>query len=200
MIIGLTGGIATGKSTVAEILSQLGANVIDADQVSRDLMGPGSPVFLRIVEAFGTPVLKADGSLDRAALGQIVFADPLLRRQLEEITHPPIWEELKTRMEASVTSGAPTVLMVPLLLENGRQGWVDQIWVVHIPEELQIERLMSRNGLTRSQAQARLAAQMPAQERLAQADVIIENSGPLESTVDQVRSAWNCLWRPRPII
>lgn len=191
MILGLTGGIASGKSTVAELLAELGANIIDADQVSRDLMGPGSPVFSRIVEAFGQGVLNGDGSLNRVALGQIVFADPERRRQLEELTHPPIWEEMRRRLEVFEKQGGTIVLMVPLLLENGREQWVDQVWVVDIPESVQLDRLQLRNGLTRQEAEARLAAQMKAADRRAKADVIIDNSGTQEETAQQVRSAWN---------
>ena len=197
MIIGLTGGIASGKSTVAEFLASQGATVIDADQVSRDLMVPGSFVFLRIVEAFGPKVLNPDGSLDRSAIGQIIFAQPERRRILEEITHPAIWEELERRLLCSRQEGGDVVLMVPLLLEHGGDRLVDQVWVVHVPEEVQIERLQRRNGLTRAEAEARLAAQMSASDRLARADVVIDNSGSQEETANQVRSAWNQHAHPR---
>ena len=173
------------------MLARRGAFILDADQVSRDLVVPGSPVFLRIVEAFGEGVLKPDGQLDRAGLGRSVFGSPEKLKLLDELTHPPIWEELRRQLEVQRERGGVTVLMVPLLLEHGGERWVDEVWVVDIPRELQIQRLIQRGaGMSRSEAEARLAAQLPAELRLARADVVIDNSQSLEETERQIENVW----------
>lgn len=193
MIIGLTGGIACGKSAVGSILEDLGAYVIDADQVSQQLYEPGSFLFSRIVEAFGGEVVKSDGSLDRKLLGQKVFASSERRQQLESIVHPAIWSEIVQRLDRQRAQfpNQTVVLMVPLLLENRRQSMVDEVWVVDVSPETQIERLQKRNQLTLEECQQRLAAQMPRNQRLAQADVVIDNNLSLEQTRQQIVRLWS---------
>ena len=190
MIIGLTGGIACGKSAVALQLEALGAAVIDADQVSQDLYRPGSFLFSRIVEAFGSELVNSDGTLNRKALGQVVFASQEKRELLESLVHPAIWAEIQRRLKEYLSSHKVVVLMVPLLLENSRQSMVDEVWVVDIDQETQISRLEQRNSLTREEGLQRIGAQMSRQDRLAKADVVIDNSGAFETTVQRIKELW----------
>lgn len=186
MRIGLTGGIASGKSSVAKILEERGIPVVDADEVSRAVVQRGSPLFHAIVEAFGHGVLNSTGDLDRAALGELVFNDPEARSRLNALMHPAIWAEMQRQTEQLEQEHPVVVVMVPLLLENRREDWVDQVWLVHVPPEVQKARLMARNSLTERQALARIAAQMPLSEKLALADVVIDNAGAPEQTRAQV--------------
>ena len=199
--VGLTGGIASGKSTVARLFGELGADVIDTDGISRALVVPGSKALDQIVERFGKGVLTAEGTLDRRRLRTIVFADPAGRRELEAILHPPIRAEAMARAAAST---APyVILVVPLLFETGFDRLVDRRLVVDCPESQQIDRLIARDGISATEARAMLAAQMPREERKRRADDCIDNSGSLESTRARVRElhaqflllATNC---PRP--
>ncbi len=190
-IIGLTGGIASGKSTVARLLEKLGASIIDADQLARDAVEPGSPAYAAIVEAFGATILHPDGTIDRPALGAIVFADPDARRRLEAITHPAIAklaEERLARLRADGTAVA--IYMAPLLVEAGVTERVDEIWVVYIDRETQMERLMQRDNMGREDALRRINSQMPMDEKRLYGKVVIDNRGDLEETDRQVREAW----------
>lgn len=190
MRIGLTGGIASGKSSVASILESQGIPVVDADLVSRAVMRPGSLLFHAIVEAFGEQVLNSDATdLDRVALGERVFSDPVARERLNQLTHPVIWDEIQAQVVSLEQQHPVVVVVVPLLLENGRQDWVDEVWVVALPEEVQKARLMARNHLTEEQAEARISSQMPLQEKIRLADRVIDNSGSPEQTFDQVVAA-----------
>ena len=190
MIIGLTGGIACGKSSVARILEERGLPVIDADQVARDVVAPGSDGLAAGVDAFGDGVLDAQGGLDRAKLGEIVFADPDARRRLEAITHPRIAAESGRRMQEALAAGAERVFYeAALLVEIGRHKDFGALWVVAAPRESQIERVMARDGLSRADAEARLAAQMPVAEKAAVADVVIDNSGDLAALARAVDDA-----------
>jgi dephospho-CoA kinase len=191
LIIGLTGGIACGKSAVAQHLEALGAGVIDADQVSQDLYRPGSFLFSRIIEAFGSELVNSDGTLDRKALGQIVFANREKRELLESLVHPSIWGEIQSRLRTSLGSHKVVVLMVPLLLENNRQSIVDEVWVVDIDPETQISRLQKRNQLTREESLQRISAQMSREERLKRADVVIDNSRDFSATIAQIDLLWS---------
>lgn len=199
--IGLTGGIASGKSTVAGFFGELGADVIDTDEIARTLVRPGSAALTRIVERFGADVLTADGALDRRRLRAIVFGDPESRRQLEAILHPPIRAEALARAEASTAPYA--VIVVPLLFETGFDRLVDRRLVVDCPESQQIDRLVARDGVGEVEARAMLAAQLTRSERKQRADDCIDNSGSLASTRSRVRElherylqlATNC---PRP--
>ncbi len=183
--IGLTGGIASGKSTVAAIFAELGAEIIDTDRIARELVVPGSEALAAIVERFGPDILAADGSLDRRRLRAIVFADAARRRELEAILHPAIRQVALARAAAS---GAPyVILVVPLLFETGFDRLVDRSLVVDCPERLQIERLRQRDGIEEAGARAMLAAQLPRAERLAAANDIIDNSGDLAAVRSRVR-------------
>ncbi len=177
-VIGLTGGIASGKSTVARLLVAHGIPVIDADQLARDAVLPGTPALGAVAALVGDGVLRPDGTLDRQALGGRVFADPSLRRRLEAILHPAIkvlaeerLAELRRRGEAVV------VYMAPLLIEAGATDRVDELWVVYVDRETQLARVMARDGLSREEAGQRLAAQMPMEEKAALGRIVIDNRG-----------------------
>lgn len=190
-IIGLTGGIATGKTTVARFLEELGAVVVDADQLSRDVVAPGSPALAKLVDQFGAAVLAPDGSLDRQAVRRLVFVDPSKRKQLEAITHPAIRELALQRLAAARADGAQVaVYMAPLLIEAGATDRVDEIWVVTLRPEVQLERLTERDRCNREQAGQVIAAQMPLADKERYGVVVIDNSGSLEETRQQVRAAW----------
>lgn len=190
MVIGLTGGIASGKSLVSEELARRGAALVDADQVSRELTRPGSPVLAKLVEAFGPDILQSDGLLDRKGLAGRVFGDPRALDRLNQITHPAIWKEIHHQLGELSQTHPVVVLVAPLLLEHGGERYVDQVWVVHVRPEVQLERLMRRDGLSAEQAEARRSAQISASERLQRADVVIDNSGSPEETVRQIESSW----------
>lgn len=178
-VIGLTGGIASGKSMVAGLLSDMGAEVIDADQVSRDLVQPGSALLEAMAAAWGADVLRPDGSLDRAVLAGRVFGRPAEVARLNALTHPPIMAEMCRRVEASDADVA--VMMAPLLLEAGGADDVDEIWVVAADPALRIQRIVERDAATEEDARRRIAAQLDEDERLRRADVVIRNEGSLES-------------------
>lgn len=188
--VGLTGGIASGKSSVARVFLELGANVIDADRVSQDLVRPDSAVLARIVRAFGKEVLKSDGRLDRGRLGAIVFADPGKRRTLEGILHPLILEEIDRRIEelSRIDPLGIVVVEAALIVELGRQQEFDRLVVVWAEEEQQIRRLIARDGLSFEEARQRLAAQMPLAEKRRIAHYVVDNSGtPDECRADAER-------------
>ena len=178
LIIGLTGGIASGKSTVARAFEALGAPWVDADDVAREVVEPGEPALAEIAERFGAEVLNRDGTLNRRALREIVFRDESERRWLESVTHPRIRERLIAHLERLVASDAPYVLLVsPLLFESGQHQMVDRALVIEVPEVLQIERTAARDDVDETQARAIVAAQMPRAERLARADDVLDNGG-----------------------
>lgn len=190
-IIGLTGGIATGKSTVARLLAERGARIIDADQLSREVVAPGSPALTRIAELFGPQVIAADGALERQAVRELVFSDPAKRQALEALLHPAIAELARVRLEEARQTGATvTVYMAPLLIEAGATDRVDEIWVVTVRPEMQLARLMARDRCSLEQAQQIVAAQMPLAEKERFGLVVIENSDSLEETARQVDAAW----------
>jgi dephospho-CoA kinase len=173
--VALTGGIASGKSTVAELFAALGVPVIDTDLIAREVVEPGEPALAEVAAAFGPGVLGPDGRLDRRRLRDVVFADPAARQRLEAILHPAI----RARMEAqSRAAGGPyQLLVIPLLAEGGRRGHVDRVLLVDVPEAVQVERLMRRDGSSREQAAAALAAQVSRAARQAIADDVVENTG-----------------------
>jgi dephospho-CoA kinase len=190
-IIGLTGGIASGKNLVAGILEELGALVIDADQLAREVVKPGTEPYRMIVEAFGKNVLQPDGTLDRKALGRIVFSDPDARARLERITHPAIIKLGEERLEEERLKGTNVVFyMVPLLLEVGLTSSVDEVWVVYADNETQVERLMKRDKIGRDEALRKMAAQMPMDEKIKFGKVIIDNRGTPEETRRKVMELW----------
>lgn len=186
-VIGLTGGIASGKSSVATLLSSFGVPVIDADQLARDVVIPGSAALARIVESFGEGVLDSSGALDRAALAEIVFAESGARKKLEAILHPAIKLLAEERLAELREQGEPVVFyMAPLLIEAGATDRVDEIWVVYVDLETQIERLMARDLMSREAAEQRISSQMPMEEKKTYGRVIIENTGSKADLVKQV--------------
>lgn len=182
--IGLTGGIASGKSTVAGLFAGHGATVIDADQIARQVVEPGQPALAALVQAMGRDLLDASGRIDRRRLRQRIFEDPAARRVAEGILHPPVLAELARQAEAM--PGPYQVLVIPLLVEVGRGRLVDRVLVVDCPEPQQIERLMRRDGETREAAERALAAQTTRAERLAAADDVIVNDGGPDALADRV--------------
>lgn len=177
MIIGVTGGIASGKSTVARAFAARGIPWVDADEVAREVVAPGEPALAEIAAHFGREVLAPDGGLNRRALREIVFADAEARRRLERITHPRIRQRLEAHLERLQAQGAPYVLLVsPLLFESGQDAMVNRCLVVDVPEATQIARTAARDGVDEAQARAIVAAQMSRAERLARADDVIDNS------------------------
>jgi len=204
-LIGLTGNIATGKSSVAAILEELGARVIDADVLVHGLMEPGTDVWLRIAEAFGREMLGQGGNIDRSKLAALVFSDPEALRRLEWIAHPAVGAEVERILhrieeEGSGNGGASdgeeglhepvAVLEAIKLLESGLAEECDVVWVVVAPREVQIERLMRTRGLSSSEAAMRIDAQPPQEEKIESADVVIRNLGSLEQLRDQVEELW----------
>lgn len=192
LTIGLTGGIGSGKSTVSAELARLGAVVIDADRVARDVVAPGTPGLAAVVEAFGADVLTPSGSLDRAALGRRVFADRAALRRLGEITHPLIKAE-SARRQAAAPADAIVVHDVPLIVENRLADAYDLVVVVGASEDLRLDRLVRERGMTPEDARARIRAQATDAERRAVADVWLDNSG----TVDELLRAVDAVWRER---
>ena len=188
--IGLTGGIGTGKSTVAGLLAELGAQVIDADKIGHEVYAPGTPGFARVVEAFGTGIVGADGAIDRRALGAIVFADPAALARLNALVHPLIAEEIRRRMTAARTaSSAPIVVEAAIMLEAGWR-FFDQLWVVVVERERAIARVTGSRGMTAAEVARRIDAQMPEAERRRLADVVIDNNGTPAELRAQVDAAW----------
>jgi dephospho-CoA kinase len=179
MRVGLTGGIASGKSTVAAMLAELGAVVIDADALAREVVAKGTPGLERVAAAFGPDVLTPDGALDRPRMGAIVFADEEKRRVLEGIVHPLVFERY-AELEASAPEGALVVHDIPLLTETGRAGEFDAVIVVESPAELQVQRMLRDRGWTREDAESRIAAQATPEQRRAVATHVIVNTGTRE--------------------
>lgn len=192
--IGLTGGIGSGKSTVAAMLAERGALVIDADAISRELVEPGSPALAELVAAFGPGILREDGSLNRGELAQLAFGSPDGTQRLNAIMHPRIRAESERRLTAAAASGGSVVVYdMPLLLETGQQGLVDLVLVVDVPEEIQLERAAGERGLDADDVRRRMAVQVSRAERLAAADAVIDNSGSIDATRAQVDRLWEQL-------
>ena len=190
-VIGLTGNIATGKSTVAKMLEELGATVIDADALVHELQRQGTPVYDDIVAAFGPGILDRAGEIDRKALGAIVFADPAQLRRLESIVHPAVLIESARRITAAATPAA--VYEAIKLIEAGRAEMCDALWVVTAQPDVQLQRLMRDRHLSEAEARQRIAAQPPQSEKIRRATVIIDNSGSLEETQQQVAAAFRAI-------
>ena len=189
ILVGLTGGIGSGKTTVSAMLAARGAVIIDADQITRELQVPGSAVLDEIVGAFGSNVLDSSGALDRAALAAKVFGDPEALKQLNKIVHPAVGREMAARLEAQRTTDNVVVLDIPLLVENPREGLCGTL-VVDLPVGLAIDRLVTYRSMSRADAEARISRQASREARVAIADRVIDNSGDLESLETQVESAW----------
>lgn len=186
--VGLTGGIATGKSLVSKFFKELGAHIIDYDKVSRIVVEPGLPAWQDIVNYFGDEILQKDQKLDREKLGLIVFSDEEKRRRLELFIYPHLRNEVKKQHRAAVESDSNTLIIhdVPLLLEAGGDKWVDKTIAVFACEETQIKRLKERDGMSEENAKNRINAQMPMSEKLQRVDYVIYNDGPLDETKKQV--------------
>ena len=194
-IIGLTGGIACGKSTVSTELRALGAAIVDADALAHELSQPYQSIYNAYVERFGREIVTVDGTLDRAAIARRVFADPAVRAEVEAIAHPIIRRAAEERLRAARDENKrAAVLDVPLLFEAGWDALADETWVVALPREEQLARLLARDtSMDAGEARARIAAQMPLTEKCARADVVIDNSG----TVEEIREYIGKLWKER---
>jgi dephospho-CoA kinase len=185
MRVALTGGVGAGKSTVADILTGLGAVVVDSDRLAREVVEPGTPGLAAVAAAFGADVLAADGALDRPALGRVVFADEAARRRLEAILHPLI-RRRAAEMERAAPAGTIVVHDIPLLVETGQAARFDEVLVVDVPVGVQVERLVRDRAWSREDAEARVAAQAGREERVAVATHVIDNTGTLEDLRDRV--------------
>ena len=191
-IIGLTGGIACGKSTVSKALRVLGACIIDADALAHELSQPNQALFNAYVQRFGMAIVTPGGTLDRAAIARLIFTDPTMRAEVEQISHPLIRRAVEERLRmAEKEQKRAAVLDVPLLFEAGWDALADEVWVVALPPEEQLTRLLARDKtMSEGEARARIAAQMPLAEKCARADVVIDNSGTKEETRDYVGKLW----------
>ena len=189
ILVGLTGGIGSGKSTVSAALAERGAVIVDADQVVRDVQQPGSPVLATLADRFGAEVIAADGSLDRAALAGIAFADPEALKDLNGIVHPAVGAEMNRQVMDNVATDRVVVLDIPLLTENPREG-LQGIIVVDVPEELQVARLVQFRGFDEADARARIARQATREARLATAGFVVDNSGARDELEPQIAELW----------
>lgn len=193
MIVGLTGGVSSGKSLVAEELKRLGAAVIDADRIARDIVLPGESAYNDVVREFGEGILSKDGSINRAALANIVFSDPEKLKRLNRITHPPIIRKIVEELE-SCREEHPDVIIVldaPLLVEVGLHRTVDKVIVVYADEDTRIKRLKEKNNLTAEEARRRINAQIPLPKKLEYADFVIDNNGTREETLKETRKVYS---------
>jgi dephospho-CoA kinase len=195
LLVALTGGIASGKSTVAARLAEHGAVVVDADQVARQVVEPGEPALARIVETFGSGLIAPDGSLDRAALGSIVFSDPDSRQRLNAITHPAVLERSRELFTAAGAADPDAIVVydIPLLVEAGRSEEFDLIVVVHAATDTRVRRMVELRGMTREEALHRINSQATDTDRFAIADVVIDADGALEETLAQTDALWENL-------
>ena len=194
-IIGITGGIASGKSTVTEFLRQQGYQVIDADQVVHELQEPGGRLYQALLSAFGSAILQEDGRLDRPKLGAMIFGNPQLLAQSSQIQNQIIREELADRRDLLAETEDFFFMDLPLLFELQYEDWFDQIWLVDVTEKTQLSRLMNRNALSQEEAEKRIAAQLSLREKRKRADVLIDNNGTVEETRQQLRDALRKLER-----
>ncbi|MGA8248294.1 MAG: dephospho-CoA kinase [Nocardioides sp.] len=192
MRVGLTGGVASGKSTVAALLLDLGAMVVDADALAREVVAPGTPGLAAVVEEFGPSVLAADGGLDRARLGALVFADPARRTALEAIVHPLV-RARAAQIESTAPPGAVVVHDIPLLVETGQASSFDAVLVVDVPADVQVERAVRERGWSPDEARSRIGAQAAREERLAAATYVIDNTGTFEDLRQRVTEVFELL-------
>jgi len=196
MRVGLTGGIASGKSTVSELLAGCGAVIVDSDKIAREVVEPGTPGLAAVVEEFGPSVLTESGELDRAKVGEIVFADESARERLNAIVHPLVGARSAELEEAARTAGRLVVNDIPLLVEVGYAPFFDEVIVVDVPEAIQIERAVAR-GMAEADVRARIAAQASREDRLAAATYVIDNTGSLEDLRKRVQEIYDSLARTR---
>ncbi|KAA0761558.1 dephospho-CoA kinase [Bacillus sp. SH5-2] len=197
VVIGLTGGIASGKSTVSKMFRELSIPVIDADVIAREVVEQGKPAYNKIVEVFGAEVLQQDGELDRPKLGNIVFYNEEKRLQLNKIVHPAVREEMNTQKEMYIKKGVQAVVLdIPLLFESKLTSLVDRVLVVAVTPKTQLERLMKRNNFSEEEAKARIQSQMPLEEKVKNADEVINNDGTIMETKTQLQEIlkeWNII-------
>ena len=196
-IIGLTGGIGSGKSSVSQMLQKLGARIVDADKIARQVVEPGRPALVEIVRAFGDRVIRPDGSLDRELLGELIFRDEEHRRRLDSIVHPRVAEE-QSRVIARIAREDPNALVVidaALLIEVGGHRDVEKLIVVYVPQKVQLERLMTRNGISEADAILRILSQMPLEDKARMADFVVDNSGAPDETERQMADIYQELQR-----
>ena len=192
ILVGLTGGIGSGKSTVSALLAERGAVIIDADAITREVQLPGSPVVKELADRFGAEILAADGSLERQALANIVFTDPEALKALNAIVHPAVGREMNRRLIEQRTTDHVVILDIPLLTENPREGLQGRI-VVDVPVETQVRRLVAHRGFDEADARARIARQATREERLAGADFVVDNSGTPDDLSPQIDRLWEWL-------
>jgi len=195
LLVGLTGGVATGKSTVSAMFAALGCLIIDADRLAREVVEPGQPAHTQIVSAFGRGVLRPDGGIDRKALGAVVFADPAARARLESITHPAIRARVRARLAELTAAGFDGIVILdaPVMVESGDSPDVDRLVVVTADEPAQVARQQARDGLGADDARRRIRSQMPLDEKARLADYLIDNSGELAATEARVREVRRAL-------
>ncbi len=192
LVLGLTGGIGTGKSEVTRALASLGASVIDADRVGHEAYKPHQGIWQEVVQAFGEGILQPDGEVDRKALGAIVFSQPDARAKLNGIMHPWMADEIEQRIDQMRQEGAEVVVLeAALLIEAGWQRLVDELWVTTADEDEAVRRVSRRSGLSEADVRGRMATQMPVAEKIEQADVVIDNSGSLDDLQQRVTQEWN---------
>lgn len=185
-VVGLTGSIATGKSTVVEWFKTKHVPVIDADQIAREIVEPGKPILMRLKETFGEAIIQTDGSLDRALLGQMIFNDDTLRQKLDDLMHPAIVKEMVARRDKYLNQNEPLIILdIPLLFEGGLPDLVDRVIVVYTTESVQLERLMNRNKLSKQEATQRIKTQWSIEKKKALATDVIDNNGSIEETYQQ---------------
>ncbi len=198
-LLGVTGGIASGKSVVSEMLSELGSPLIDFDLIARQVVEPGTPGLAKIVDYFGHQVLAEDGTLDRRKLSDIVFGDMEKRKKLESFTHPPIYEEFFKQANEIAAKDPKAIIQVavPLLIELNLQYLFDKLLVIHVPDKVQIERLAERDGISREEAANILKAQLPIDEKLQFADFVVDNTKDLAYTRSQIEEIWERLQKDR---
>ena len=195
-LIGLTGGIASGKSTVSQILRESGAFIVDADKLSREITQPGKPAWREIIEKFGQDLVQDNGEINRKRLGQLVFANKQARAELEQITHPRIEAATIAAISAATAGGFDVIVLdAPLLIEAGWHTKVDAVWIVYVDEQTQLTRLMSRDNSSEQAARSRINAQLALTEKLKYADVVIDNNNTIETTQKNVLKSWNELAR-----
>jgi dephospho-CoA kinase len=198
ILVGLTGGIGAGKSTVSAMLAERGAVIVDADAITRDVQQPGRPVLAAMVERFGPTILQPDGSLDRAAVAEIVFNDRDALADLNAIVHPAVGSEIVRRMQAEADTDHVVVLDVPLLVESGRDDMAALV-VVDVDPEVAVRRLVEQRGMAEADARARMARQASREDRLARADVVIDNGGDRAALVAQVDALWERISELAPV-
>ena len=197
-VLGLTGGIGSGKSMVAEMFVQLGAEVIDADRLARDVVEPGQSALREIIDTFGQDILLPDGRLNRSQLAATIFADAVARQRVNAITHPPIRARMEKEVAARRQRSGVLILDIPLLYENGRTDIVEKVIVVWVDPQTQLQRITQRGGLSLDEARLRIAAQMPLDDKRARADDVIDNRGDRENTRRQVEAIYRRYAPPEP--